>query len=367
MFKANKRQIMQFAFVLAASTAMGAFATTAQAKDKILLVINGALGDKSFFDSAAQGMKLIKDKYGDEVETKILEVGDDPTKWEPVFLDASEQDWDLIIGGTYQMSETIGAVAEQYPDKKYILYDASVPYEEGGFENIYSIQYKQNEGSYLGGMLAAQLLKDGKLGDTGTNLGFLGGMDIPVINDFLVGYIAGAQAVLPDVKIAVSYAGSFMDAAKGKELGLAQYRSGVALGFVAASQTGLGQLSAAKETGKFVLGVDSDQEAIFRDSDPAISKQVVSSVLKNVDVSLLQAYDRFKTGELPFGKAEALGLKEGAVAIVEDGNMAVLATAEMKAAIKQAAEDVASGKVTVPTAFGMNTEDLNAMRNKVRP
>ena len=116
MIKSTRRGIIRLAFALAASTAMGTFATTAQAQDKVLLIINGALGDKSFFDSAAKGMKMIKDKYGDDVETKILEIGDDPTKWEPVFLDASEQDWDLIIGGTYQMAETIGAVAQQYPD-----------------------------------------------------------------------------------------------------------------------------------------------------------------------------------------------------------------------------------------------------------
>ncbi|AIJ51308.1 basic membrane family protein [Brucella abortus] len=192
-------------------------------------------------------------------------------------------------------------------------------------------------------------------------------LDIPVINDFLVGYIAGAQSVIPDAKIAVSYAGSFMDAAKGKELGLAQYRSGVSLGFVVASQTGLGQLSAAKETGKYVLGVDSDQEAIFKDSDPAIAKQVVSSVLKNIDVSLLQAYERYKAGNLPFGKAEALGLKEGAVGIVQDGNMATMATPDIKDAIKKASDEISEGKITVPTTFGMSTEDLNAIRNKVRP
>ena len=368
MLKTTRRGLLHLSLALAASTIMAGVATTqAEAKDKILLIINGALGDKSFFDSAAHGMKLIKDKYGDEVETKILEIGDDPTKWEPVFLDASEQDWSLIIGGTYQMSETVGSVAKQYPDKKYVLYDASVPYEEGGFDNVYSIAYKQNEGSYLGGMLAAQLMKDGKLGDAGKTLGFLGGMDIPVINDFLVGYIAGAQSITPDTKIAISYAGSFMDAAKGKELGLAQYRSGVGLGFVVASQTGLGQIAAAKETNRYVLGVDSDQEAIFKDSDPAMAKQVVSSVLKNVDVSLLQAYDRFKKGELPFGKAEALGLKEGAVGIVETGNMASMASQETKDAIKKASDAIAAGTITVPTAFGMSTEDLNAIRNKVRP
>ncbi|MDW6023535.1 BMP family ABC transporter substrate-binding protein [Mesorhizobium sp. BAC0120] len=369
MSQFTRRSVLHLSAGLAASAlVLCAAASQASAADKILLIINGALGDKSFFDSANRGIEMIKQKYGDKVETRVLEIGDDPTKWEPALLDASEKDWNLIIAGTYSISETLGEVAKQYPDKKYILYDATVPYQEGGFDNVYSIQYKQNEGSYLGGVLAASLLKSGKLpADAGTALGFLGGMDIPVINDFLVGYIAGAQSVSPDVKVAVSYAGSFTDAAKGKELGLAQYRSGVGIGFTAASQAGLGQLSAAKETGKFVLGVDSDQEAIFAESDPAIASQVISSVLKNVDVSLLQAYDLYAEGKLPFGSGKAVGLSEGAVGLVESGNMAKLATPDVLAAVKSAKEKIASGEIRVPTAFGMSTEQVAKLRESVRP
>lgn len=365
----TRRSALRIAMTLAASTALyGAAFGHALAAEKVLLIINGALGDKSFFDSAANGMKMIKDKYGDKVETQVLEVGDDPTKWEPALLDASESDANLIVAGTFAISETLGEVAKQYPDKKYILYDASLPYEEGGFENVYSILYKQNEGSYLGGVLAAGLLKSGKLpADVGSALGFLGGMDIPVINDFLVGYIAGAQSVTPDIKVAVSYAGSFTDAAKGKELGLAQYRAGVGIGFTAASQTGLGQLAAAKETGKYVLGVDSDQEAIFAESDPAIAAQVISSVLKKVDVSLLQAYDAYAAGKLAFGTAKSVGLAEGAVGLVETGNMAKLAPADVIEAVNAAKAKIASGEVKVPTAFGMPTEEIGKLRDSVRP
>ncbi|CDP53689.1 Nucleoside ABC transporter, periplasmic nucleoside-binding protein [Devosia sp. DBB001] len=363
----TRKTMLRLSLSLVAATALtGSMSFAALAKDKIVLIVNGALGDKSFFDSANHGMELIKEKYGDDVETRVLEVGDDATKWEPALLDVSEQDYNIIIGGTYSLSETLGEVAKQYPDKKYILFDASLPFEEGGFENVYAINYKQNEGSYLGGVLAADLVKSGKLGADGA-LGFLGGMDIPVINDFLVGYIAGAQSVTPDIKVAVSYAGSFTDAAKGKELSLAQYRAGVVLAFNAASQAGLGQLSAAKETGKYALGVDSDQEAIFAESDPGIASQVVSSVLKNVDVSLLSAYDRIKDGTLPWGSVEALGLKEGAVGIVETGNFAKLASPETVAAVNAAKEKIASGEIQVPTAFGMTTEALNALRDSVRP
>ncbi|MCB2115789.1 MAG: BMP family ABC transporter substrate-binding protein [Rhodobacteraceae bacterium] len=128
MTQLSRRRALALATI---ALSMPAFAEEPQ---KVLLLINGALGDKSFFDSAAHGIDLIKEKYGDAVETQVLEIGADPTKWEPALLDASDGDWSLIIAGTYSMAETIGEVAKQYPDKRYVIYDASVPYEEGGFD-----------------------------------------------------------------------------------------------------------------------------------------------------------------------------------------------------------------------------------------
>lgn len=362
--KKARRALLGFVSV---ATLIAASSAGAVAQDKILLLINGALGDKSFFDSANRGLETIKATYGDDVETRVLEIGDDPTGWEPALLEVSEQDWDLIIGGTFSLSETLGDVAEQYPDNKYILFDASLPYDGGAYANVYSIQYKQNEASYLGGILSAGLLQSGLPEGTGKHLGFLGGMDIPVINDFLVGYVAGAQSYNPEVKVSVAYAGSFTDAAKGKELGLAQYRAGVGIGFIAASQAGLGQVSAAKETSQYVLGVDSDQEAIFAESDPELASRVVSSVLKNVDVSLVRAYEMYREGKLPFGSAETVGLAEGAVGLVETGNFAKLASPEIIAAIEAAKAGIASGEIVVPTGFGMDTAALNTLRDSVRP
>jgi basic membrane protein A len=343
-------------------------APTADDPARIILVVNGALGDRSFFDSAARGLQMIEEKYGEEVETEVLEIGDDPSAWEPALLDVSEGDWDLIIGGTFSMSEVFGSVAEQYPDNEYILFDASLPNEDGRYDNVYMVEYKQNEGSYLGGMLAASLLSSGALpAEAGSALGFTGGMDIPVINDFLVGYIAGAQAVNPDVKVAASYIGSFTDAAKGKEVGLAQFREGVALSFVAASQAGLGQIQAAAEEGRFILGVDSDQEAVLRETDAAMSDTVVSSVLKNVDVSLLRAYDLWLAGELPFGQVEKVGLAEGAVGLVETGAMSRLADQATRDAVAEATRAIEAGEIVVPTAFGMEQDALDSLRESVRP
>ena len=349
---------------LALAIAASGHATAATPK-KIVLLINGTEGDKSFFDSAAHGIALVREKYGADVQTKVIEMSYDQSKWQPTLDDVAAQDWDVIVTGTYQMTDLVAAVAPENPGKTFVIYDAAVDYKDGAFKNVYSITYKQNEASYLAGMLGAGLIKGEKM--DGTSLGFLGGLDIPVINDFLVGYIAGAQSIDRDSKVAVSYIGSFDDAAKGKELALAQYRTGTAIGFNVAGQAGLGQLAAAKEMTRYAIGVDSDQSAIFRATDPATADRVVTSVLKRVDVSLLRAVDLLMEGKLPAGREESLGLAEGAVGLVDNEVYQKVAPAELREKIASASTDIAAGKVKVPSAFGMTTEAIVALRDKVRP
>jgi len=360
----------QFTTLLLAGTAiaLGAPAALGQEPQKIVFLVNGNLGDKSYFDLGALGMEQIKAKYGDAVETRVIEMGTDQTKWLATFQDASEADWDVIVGCTFEISDIINEVAPQYPEKTYVLIDGVVPYEEGDYSNVYSVVFNQNEGSYLAGILAAGLIADGTVpADWGKTIGFLGGMDIPVINDFLVGYIEGARSVTPDVKVAIAYAGSFNDAAKGKELALAQYRAGTAIGFNVAGLTGLGQLAAAKEAGRYALGVNSDQEAIFKESDLEMASKVVSSMLKKVDVTLLRAFDLFVEGKLPVGSVESIGLKEDAVGLVETGNMATLASEELKDRISAAKAGIIDGSIKVSSGFALAPEELNALRDSVRP
>lgn len=360
----------QFTALLLATTAATAVSMPARAAEtrKIVFLVNGNLGDKSYFDLGAAGMDQIKAKYGDAVETKVIEMGTDQTKWMATFQDVSEADWDVIVGCTFEISDIIAEIAPQYPDKTYILIDGVVPYDKGGYDNVYSVVFNQNEGSYLAGILAAGLIADGTIpADWGKTIGFLGGMDIPVINDFLVGYIEGARSVTPEIKVAIAYAGSFNDAAKGKELALAQYRAGTAIGFNVAGLTGLGQLAAAKEAGRYALGVNSDQEAIFKESDPEMAAKVASSMLKKVDVTLVRAFDLFVAGTLPKGKVESIGLKEDAVGLVETGNYATLAKDELKAKVNAAKAAIIDGTIKVSSGFALTPEALNALRDSVRP
>ncbi len=286
---------------------------------KVVLLLNGTLGDKSFFDSADNGMKMLKEEFGDKVEVRTIEMSYDETKWEPTLLDVSEEDYDVIIVGTWQMTEMLEAAAPMYPDNHYVIFDTEVNYAGGDFSNVYSIGYKQNEVSFVAGALAAKVTTSTMpLANSQKVVGFLGGMDIPVINDFLVGYIEGVQYVDKGIKVGISYIGSFSDSAKGKEMALAQYSQGADIGFNVAGQAGLGQLDAAKDVQRYAIGVDSDQAAIFAESDPAKAKLITTSALKRVDNSLYRAVKMHMDGTAPYGKAEVLGFAEECVGLADN-------------------------------------------------
>lgn len=333
---------------------------------KVILLINGTLGDKSFFDSAARGVKRAEKELG--IKVKIVELGYDPSTFKPGLEDAADSDYDIVICGTWQMQENLQDIAPEYPDKKFIIFDTSVDYSKGDFNNVYSILYKQNEGSFLAGALAALITKSDLPDANPQNIiGFLGGMDIPVINDFLVGYIEGAKFIDKDIKMLISYAGSFSDPAKGKELVLAQYRQGADISFNVAGETGIGLLDAAKEAKKYAIGVDSDQAELFAESDPEKANRILSSMLKRVDNSLFRAIKLHIEGKLPYGEAEALGLAKEAVGLAKNEFYRKNVPHTIQAQLAVLEEKIISGKIKVGTALGMDQKTLSKLRNSVKP
>lgn len=319
-------------------------------KLKVVLYINGTLGDKSFFDSANRGLEMAIKDLG--IEGKTIEGGYDPARWEPDIEQLCQGDWDIIIAGTWQLQQYLEKLAPKYPNKKFFTYDTSVDYSKGNLGNVYSILYKQNESSFLVGALAALITKSNMpLANPQKVIGFLGGMDIPVINDFKVGYIQGAKYIDPEIQVLVSYAGSFSDPAKGKELVLAQYNQGADIAFNVAGETGLGLLDAAKEMKKYAIGVDSDQYIMFKDSDPEKASYIVTSMMKNVDKSIYRAIKLHLEGKLPYGQAEALGLKEDGVGVANNENYIKLVPEEFRNKIKELEQKIINGEIVVDTAF----------------
>lgn len=332
----------------------------ADEKVEVLLFLHGNLGDLSFFDSAERGMDMIRDTYGDEVNVKTLEVGNDETKWEPALLDEADKGYDMIILGTWQMGQYVQQFAPDYPDTTFVLFDQSIDYSAGDFPNTYGLLFSQNEGSFLVGALAARKT------ETGT-IGFLGGMAGPVINDFLVGYIEGAQYVDPDIKVQVAWIGNFYDSAKGKELALAQYNNGADIGFNVAGGGGLGQIDAAAETGNLVIGVDSDQGAIFGATDETKANQIMTSMLKNVDFGLAYMFDKWMDDTLELGTNQVLGLAVNGVGAVLDGKYTeALTTQDDRDFILDIQEQIVDGDIVVTSALEMSQADVDVITNSAK-
>jgi basic membrane protein A len=327
----------------------------------VILLIPGELGDKSFFDAANNGMTLLEEELGAEI--KVVEMGTESTDWEPNFLDAIEGDYDVIISGN-DTTELMNELASDYPDQSFINFDTSQT--ENQPDNVYAMFYSTNDLSFMAGAAAALITNsDMELANEENIIGFLGGMDIPGINDFLVGYIEGAQYVDPEIQMFISYAGDFTDPALGKELTLIQYNSGADVSFNVAGGTGLGLLDAAYETDKYAIGVDSDQAMLFADSEPEKAEHIVTSAVKYIDQAILRAVEKHQEGTLPYGTHETLGVAEGGVGLAKNSYYQELLTEEIKNELDSIEQLLIDGEITVSSAFGMSSEEINEIRDSV--
>ncbi|MCG8477818.1 MAG: BMP family ABC transporter substrate-binding protein [Spirochaetales bacterium] len=327
---------------------------------RVILIIPGNLGDKSFFDSANRGMELVADELG--AETRVIEAGTDSTRWEPALYDAIDGDWDVIITGN-AMTELLNRVAPDHPDRRFINFDT--PNTETP-ANVYSMFYATNDIGFLAGTVAALITNaELPLSRDGNVIGFLGGMDIPGINDFLVGYIEGAVAVDPDVRVLVSYAGDFGDPARGKELSLIQYNAGADVIYNVAGGTGLGLMDAAEEAGAYAIGVDSDQALLFAETDPEKAEHIVTSTIKRIDQAILRAVELHVEGTLPYGTHETLGVVEGGVGLAKNEYYTAILDEDIRTRIEEIEQRLISGGIEVSTAFGMSSEAINALRESV--
>ena len=335
-------------------------------KVKVSLLVTGSFGDKAFNDSAQAGMKRLEAEMGDKVEIELIEMGTDKTKFEGSLLDASESDSDIIVTGLWEMKEITEKVAQEFPEKKYIIFDTDVDYEAGDLSNVYSMSYKQNEGAFLAGVLAASATSsDMEFANEEKIIGFVGAKDTAaVINDSAVGFIQGAQFVDPDIKVLVSYVGSYVDSATAKELALTQYDSGADVVFVAAGPASVGAIEAAAESQKYIIGVDSDQALAYEGKDEV--NYIISSAIKGVGDSIFNSVERSLKGELPYGEHESLGLENGVVSLADNSIYQSVVPEAVRNSVSSAKDKLIAGEVTVDTAYGMEESVLKSIINSAK-
>lgn len=335
----------------------------------VVYLVNGNLGDKSFFDSAEAGLEQLQ--ADGRITLRTIEMGgtdEDQPAWLSNLYEVSESgEYDVVICGTYQMPDYLKEVATAYPEQKYIIFDDNTYVGENS--NVLNLTYKQNDMGYLVGVYAACMTVDTNLPLVNEDavVGFVGGVDSPVINDFLIGFIQGAQSVNPDIKIDTRYTNDYVDTAIAKEYGISMINDNHCdIIWGVAGNAGNGAAEAALETGKaYFIGVDSDQELTLSSDLAALT---LTSGLKNIGNSLIWVFDELDAGNEYWGQEVTLGLAEGGVGIVTDKNFDAMASAETKAAVEAAEAGVLGGTIVVDSALADGGADLAvSLREAVRP
>ncbi len=337
-----------------------------QEKKKIVVIINTNLGDKAFSDLVWSGVTRAAEDFG--VEVKAIELGGDPTRQEPTLTEVSESgEWDLVISGTFNLLQATAAAARNYPDQKFVLYDVALDFTQHNYPNAVSILSKQNEGSYLAGVMAAKLTQ--VTGDDKINgqkvIGFVGGGENTAINDFLIGYIAGAKSVDPEVKVLFSYVGNFTDSAKAKELALAQYDQGADIVYAVAGSASYGVYEASVLAKRYSIGVDQDRALQFEaEGNVTQANHIVTSVVKHLDVLIYNKIKEFVEGTIQYGVHQGAGIALNGMGLAKNKFYEQFVPADIRAAVDAAEQKIISGEVVVPTAIGLSTEAVNEWKRK---
>ncbi|KGM98082.1 lipoprotein [Clostridium novyi A str. 4552] len=311
----------------------------------------GGLNDKSFNQSADKGLKKAVKELG--IEYKPIESKGKESYVQNLQLLSQDFGADLTFGVGYQMKQALEDVAKQDKNKNFAIIDEKID-----MPNVQSLLFKEQEGSFLVGVIAAKMTKTNKIG-------FIGGKEGDVIGRFEAGYVAGAKSINPNIKIDIRYADSFSDSNKGYEFAKSEYNSGCDIVMHAAGGVGIGLFQAASELKKngknvWAIGVDMDQALsnLDKQGKPQYADVILTSMVKKVDVATFEAIKEVKEGKFKGGVVKNFGLKEDGVCIAPTSRGEI--PKDMKKYVKshvpkdiieltdKYAEAIKSGKIKVP-------------------
>ncbi|WP_128100076.1 BMP family protein [Paenibacillus sp. DCT19] len=312
-------------FVLGACSA-NPTSTATEARTKVGIVMTEVgLGDRSFNDAAFDGLVRARDE--NSIVFDYREPNEKLTA-EASFEQFAEAKFDLIIGLSDTIQADMEKVATKYPDRQFLLIDS-----QSELPNIASISFRAEEGSYLAGIIAG-------MATTEDHVGFLGGMEIPVLRNFEQGFEQGVLAANPDAKVDIIYAGDFGNAKLGEELAAQLIQeNGADVIYVAAGLTGVGALTEIQKLGKHAIGVDTDQFFLAE-------KAILTSMLKNVDVSIYNAVHTFIQNKHAFPQKEIVeGLAENAVGLTALHNITL--SDEEQQTFEDLKTQISSGQIKI--------------------
>lgn len=309
----KKYVFVTIVILLVASLVGCAPASQAPETEKVVYLINGALGDQSFYDSGQMGMEKIKSEYG--VEIRTIETNFDAGQYEPA-LQAAVNYADVIFVISYGFEDQLMSFADKYPEKIFVNLDTVVQNEK---KTITSVDFIEEESAYLAGVVAGLTTLETSLPgvNPGKLIGAVGGDVDPVISAFVFAYTNGAKSIDPEIQVETKYLGSWDDTAKGKQAALQLYDMGADVVFQIAAAAGIGVLQAAGERGLYAIGVDTNQNDI-------VPGHVVASDIKDVGKAIYEVFKTIKDGTYQPGAVLQYGLASGGVDIDMTAQVQVL-------------------------------------------
>lgn len=316
-------------------SALGATSAVAQDKPVALVISQAGLGDQSYNDLAYEGFRRGLEATG--LDGRPVESRDVVAQAAEILRRASDADFGLVIDLEYSHGEPMLEVAVDYPDTNYVILN-----QVREAPNIASVLFQEQEGSYLVGMLAALVTTDTSI--PGINpepiIGVIGGTRSAGIDKFIAGYVEGAKAANPEVEVKVAYSNNFADPAVGLQMANAMFEEGADIVYHVAGGTGMGVIQAAKEAGRYAIGVDTDQDGLA-------PGHVLTSMIKRTDVAVETVIKDYAAGNFAGGETLAFGLEENGVGLSEMTYTKDLIPAEILEKVETARQGILSGEIEV--------------------
>ena len=312
---------------------------------------DGGLGDNSFNDAAQQGLFQAEAEYGIVYDESQPEGTGEFNDFQQRYAGSTDPDYDLVSCIGFNQTDALAENAPQFPEQDFMIVDSVVDEP-----NVASYVFREHEGSFLMGVLAAQLSTTsfaagaGETNPESTTVGFVGGVDSPVIRRFQAGYEAGVAHVDADVDVVVSYVGSYADPTGGQEAALSMYQNGADLVYHASGATGVGVFQAAQQEGRFAFGVDLDQSV----TESEFADVIVASMVKRVDTAVYESVGNVIDGDHQGGSSTALGLESNGVECVYGQEIGDAVPEPITTAVADAREAIIAGDIDVPTETGGN-------------
>ncbi|WP_049983085.1 BMP family protein [Halorubrum sp. BV1] len=306
---------------------------------------DGGLGDNSFNDAAQQGLLQAEEEFGIEYNEAEPDGAGEFARFQQRYASSTDPAYDLVSCIGFNQGDALSETAPQYPDQDFMVVDTTV--DES---NVASYLFREEEGSFLMGVLAARLTEtdfaagEGATNPDSTNVGFVGGIDSPVIRRFQAGFEAGVDYASDDVDVTTSYVGSYADPSGGQEAALSMYQSGADIVYHAAGATGVGVFQAAQAEGRFAFGVDQDQSI----TEESFADVILASMVKRVDTAVYESIANVIDDEHQGGETVALGLESNGVECVYGNEIGDQVPDEIVTAVADAREEIIAGNIDVP-------------------